>query len=317
VYLSFFGLSERPFSLSPDPRFFFMGASHQEALARIEEHGGGLVVLTGEAGTGKTSLLLALRERLDAAVAVTHVFNTTLPFDGMVEFMLDDLGIAKLEESPAMRLAALSGFLSEREQAGQSTTLIIDEAQNLDVPTLAQLGALASLDGGPPSKRLQILLVGSPDLAARLGHAHLRNLAAAIGTRCRLRPLDAREVERYIRGRLQIAGAHDGGLFSQRAIRRITQYSGGIPRVINTLCDHALLFAYADHTRRIDRHIVNHAIAYLNEGAQAPRRPVAVHDATTSESTSSIRAGQMLKIAGVALASALLGFALALLSGRD
>jgi general secretion pathway protein A len=315
VYLSFFGLSERPFSLAPDPRFFFLGASHQEALAQIEERRG-LVVLTGEAGTGKTSMLLALRERLGPEIAVTHVFNTTLPFDGMVEFMLEDLGISKLEESPAMRLAALSGFLSEREQAGQSTTLIIDEAQNLDVPTLAQLAALASLDGGAPGKHLQILLVGPPELEARLEHPALQNLRAAIGARCRLRPLDAAEVESYIRGRLQRAGAHDTGLFSQRAIRRITQYSGGIPRVINTLCDHALLFGYADHKRRIDRHIVNHAIAYLNEGAHAPRIPVAVDDPAMLEATSSNRTRQMLKIAGVALASALLGFALTLLGGR-
>jgi general secretion pathway protein A len=312
VYLSFFGLSERPFSLAPDPRFFFLGASHQEARAQIEERRG-FVVLTGEAGTGKTSLLLALRERLDPETAVTHIFNTTLPLDGMVEFMLEDLGIAKLEESPAMRLAALNGFLSEREQAGQKTTLIIDEAQNLDAPTLGQLGALANLDGGGPGKGLQILLVGPPELEARLEHPALRNLGVAIGARCRLRPLDPQEVESYIRGRLQIAGAHDTGLFSQRAIRRITQYSGGIPRVINTLCDHALLFGYADHKRRINRHIVNHAIAYLNEGARAPRKPVAVDDPAALESTSSNRARLMLKIAGVALASALLGFALTLL----
>jgi len=314
VYLSFFGLSERPFSLAPDPRFFFMGTSHQEARTQIEERRG-LVVLTGEAGTGKTSLLLALRERLDPEIAVTHVFNTTLPFDGMVEFMLEDLGIAKLEESPAMRLAALSGFLSAREQAGQRTTLVIDEAQNLDVPTLAQLGALQNMDGTAPGKHLQILLVGPPELEARLEHSDLQHLWAAIGARCRLRPLDAAEVESYIRGRLRIAGAHDTGLFSQRAIRRITQYSGGIPRVINTLCDHALLFGYADHKRRIDRHIVNHAIAYLKEGAHAPRTPVAVDDPAALESTASNRTRQMLKIAGVALASALLGFALTFLGG--
>ena len=314
MYLSFFGLSERPFSLAPDPRFFFLGASHQEALAQIEERRG--LVLTGDTGTGKTSMLLALRERLDPEIAVTHVFNTSLSFDGMVEFMLEDLGIAKLEESPAVRLAALSGFLSEREQAGQSTTLIIDEAQNLDVPTLAQLGALANLDGGAPGKRLQILLVGSPELEARLEHPALQNLSAAIGARCRLRPLDAHEVERYIRGRLQRAGARDADLFSRREIRRITRYSGGIPRVINTLCDHALLFGYADHKGRIDRHIVKHAIAYLNEGAHAPRMPVAVDDPAALEPTSSNRTRQILKIAGVALAGALLGFALTVLGGR-
>lgn len=304
MYLSFFGLSEYPFSLSPDPRFLFLGASHREALAQFLERKG-IVVLTGEAGTGKTTLLLALRERLDADTAVSYVFNTTLPFDGIVEYLLEDLGIAKPEESPARRLAALNNFLSERERAGQSTTLIVDEAQSLDVPVLAQLGMLSNLETATASKRLQILLVGPPELEAKLDHPDVQHLKQLIGPRCRIQPLDAHEVHDYIRNRLRVAGAPDTGLFSERAIERITQYSGGIPRVINILGDHCLLFAYADHKRRVDRHVVNRAIAYLKEGAHAPG------GSFPGDGGGSLRRfRRIVQIVGIALASALAGFIL-------
>jgi general secretion pathway protein A len=310
VYRSFFGLAENPFSLAPDPRFLFMGASHRDALAQIEARRG-VAVITGEAGTGKTSLLLALRDRLDADTAVAYVFNTTLPFEGIVEFMLEDLGIAKPEESPGRRLAALNNFLSERDRAGQNTTIIVDEAQSLDVLTLVQLGILANLEGATTSKRLQILLVGPPELEAKLDHPDLQHLQATIGLRCRIRPLDAEEVHEYIRSRLQVAGAPDTGVFSTRAIGRVTRYSGGVPRVINILCDHCLLFAYADHKRRVDRHIANRAIAYLKDGAQAPRTIFPIDG-----SSSPGRVRRVLETVGIALVSALAAFALGLLSGR-
>lgn len=309
VYLSFFGLAENPFSLAPDPRFLFLGASHREALAQLETQRG-VAVITGEAGTGKTSLLLALRDRLDAETAVAFVFNTTLPFEGIVEFLLEDLGIAKPEDSPRRRLAALNNFLSERERAGQSTTLIVDEAQNLDVLTLAQLGILADVESATIGRRLQIVLAGPPELEAKLEHPDLQDLRDTIALRCRIGPLDAAEVREYIRNRLQVAGAPDTGLFSTRAIGRISQYSGGLPRVINILCDHCLLFAYADHKRRVDRHIANRAIAYLRNGARAPRNMF------PSDGTSFGRWRRVLETVGIALASALAGFALSLLGGR-
>ena len=304
VYLSFFGLNENPFSLAPDGRFLYTSASHREVLGQLRERRG-LVVLSGEPGTGKTSLLLTLRARLHADAAVAHVFNTTLPFDGIVEFLLEELGIAKPEESPARRLAALTGFLSERERAGQDTTLIIDEAQNLDVPTLAQVGMLARLDGGTIGKRLQVVLAGSPELEIRLRHPDLQRLQDSIELRCRLRPLDTSEVGDYIRHRLLIAGAPDTGVFGTPAITRITQYSRGVPRVINMLCDRCLIFAYADATRRIDRHIADHAIADLKDGGHASPKRFAPG-----------RARRILETAGIALAGALAALALSLLRGR-
>jgi len=274
MYLSFFGLGENPFGLTPDPRFLFMAASHREALDQLREQRG-LVVLTGEPGTGKTALLLALCEQLDADTAACFVFNTTLEFDGIVEFILEDLGIAKPEESPARRLAALKSFLSERERAGQRTTLIVDEAQHLDAPTLAQLGLLVNLDSAAADTRLQLLLAGSPELEARLQDPDLRHLRESIAVHCQIRPLDAGEVAQYIHHRLKVAGAPDVGLFEEGAIARLARFSRGIPRVINILADHCLLLAYADQKRRVDRRTAGRAIANVTEGAQAPLRLVA------------------------------------------
>ena len=269
MYLSFFGLHENPFSLAPDPRFLLMAASHREVFPRLLAERG-VVVLTGEPGTGKTALLLALRERLGADTAVSYVFNTTLAFHDIVEYLLDDLGIAKPEESPARRLDTLTSFLSERERAGQRTTLIVDEAQHLDVSTLAQLALLSSHERETPSRLLQILLVGPPELETKLEHPDLQHLQAS--PRCRLRPLDGEEVEQYIRHRLQVAGAPDTALFDRSAIDRIAQFSGGIPRVINILGDRCLLFAYADHDHHVDRGTAGRAIADLDDTASAPRK---------------------------------------------
>jgi len=267
MYQSFFGLGEKPFGPTPDPRFLFLADSHREALDRLLQQRG-LAVLTGDPGTGKSALLLALREQLDANTAVSFVFNTTLSFDGIVEFMLEDLGVAKPEESPARRLVALKSFLSEREQAGQRTTLIVDEAQHLDAPTLAQLGLLANLESATASTRLQLLLAGSPELDARLQEPDLRHLHESIQVRCRIRALDAGEVARYIQHRLEVAGAPDAGLFDRQAIGRLARFSGGIPRVINIVADHCLLLAYADQRHRVDRRTADRAIADLTEGTQ-------------------------------------------------
>ena len=313
MYLNFFGLNENPFNLAPDPRFLYMGSGHRDALAQLQyraQDRRGLIVLTGKVGTGKTTLLQALRHRLDGDTAVSYVFNTALPFDGIVEYILEDLGIAKPEESPARRLTALNNFLVERERAGQNTTLIIDEAQNLDAATLEQVSLLSNFES-TTSKRLQILFVGPPELEAKLNHPDLRHLQERISLRCQIPPLDAKEADQYIRSRLQVAGAPDVALFNERAIDRITRYSGGIPRVINILGDHCLLFGYADQKRRIDRHIVNQAIAYLEQDAHPPR------EVFSADGLRSLRRFRwVLETAGIALASAVAGFALSLLIGR-
>ena len=274
MYLKFFGLLGKPFNATPDPRFLYMSPGHREAIAQLyygTEQRKGFMVLTGQVGTGKTTLLNALRQRLDGRTAVSFIFTSTLPFDDMLEYVLADLGIAKRQESRAQRIIALNDFLIERERAGQNTVLIIDEAQNLSPETMEQIRLLSNFET-PTTKLLQILLVGQPELKIKLQLPELRQLKQRIGLRCQIPPLTAEETRSYIRNRLRIAGARDLGIFTDSAVGRMTEYAGGIPRVINILGDHCLLFGYADQLRRIDRSSVNEAIEYLEEGMQTQRR---------------------------------------------
>ena len=226
--------------------------------------------MTGAVGTGKTTLLHTLRQRLNGQTAVSFVFNSTLPFDGILEYVLEDFGITKGEASRAQRLIALNTFLIERRRAGQGTVLMLDEAQNLDAPTLEQIRLLTNFET-PTDKLLQILLVGQPELKAKLRLAELHQLKQRIALRCQIPPLTHEETREYIRTRLRVAGARDLRLFTDRAVDRITEYADGIPRLVNIVCDHCLTFGYADQMRRIDRHTVDQAIEYLEEGTR-PRR---------------------------------------------
>lgn len=278
MYLRFFGLLEKPFNATPDPRFLYMSPGHREALAQLyygTEQRKGFIVLTGPVGAGKTTLLHALRQRLDSQTAVSFIFTSTLPFDDMLEYVLADLGIAKRQESSAQRLITLNEFLIERERAGQNTVLIIDEAQNLSPETMEHVRLLSNFET-PTTKLLQILLVGQPELKVKLQLPELRQLKQRIGLRCQIPPLTAEETRLYIRNRLRIAGARDLGIFTDSAVERIREYAGGIPRVINILGDHCLLFGYADQLRKIDKSSVNDAIEYLEEGMPTQRRILSI-----------------------------------------
>jgi len=273
--LAFFGLQQKPFNPTPDPRFLYASPGHRECLAQLlygVQERKGFILLTGEIGTGKTTLLRTLLSRVDGNTASAFVFDTTLPFEGLLEYILEDFGVAKPGESHVQRLIALNNFLIERRRAGQNTVLVLDEAQNLDLHALEQIRLLSNFETDT-EKLLQILLVGQPELLDTLDRPELRQLKQRIGLRCRLLPLTAKQIRDYIRTRLRIAGARDLGLFSDAAITRIAEYSGGIPRLINTLCDHCLLIGYADQIRRIDRKIVEEAIDYLEEGERRPRKP--------------------------------------------
>jgi general secretion pathway protein A len=267
VYLSFYGLVEKPFNVTPDPRFLYMGSAHQEALAQLVygiRERKGFIVLTGKVGTGKTTLLHALRQRLTEQTAVSIVVNSSLSFDGILECALEDFGIAKGVESRSQRLLALNTFLIERDRANQNTVLIIDEAQNLDPSTLEQIRLLSNFET-PNNKLLQIVLAGQPELTAKLRLPQLQQLRQRVEMRCKIQPLTREQARQYVRTRLRVAGARDMGLFTARAVDRITDYAGGIPRLISLLCDHCLLFGYADQKRRIDRHTADQAIDYLEE----------------------------------------------------
>ena len=274
MYLSFYGLKAKPFNGTPDPDFLYLTPGHREALAQLlygVQMKKGFIVLTGEVGTGKTTLLHTLLQRLDGNCSVAFIFNSTLPFDGILEYMLEDFGVAKTATTHAQRLFALNSFLIERRRVGQDTILILDEAQNLDPPTLEQVRLLSNFET-PTEKLLQILLVGQPELGAKLQLPQLRQLKQRIGLRCSIPPLTPEQTAEYIRSRLQVAGARDPGLFTDRAVARISDYAGGIPRVINIVCDHCLLFGYADQKRKIDRDIVEQAIKYVEEGSRERRQ---------------------------------------------
>ena len=266
MYLHFYGLREHPFSTTPDPKFLYLTSRHREALAQLTygvEGDKGCTVLTGDIGTGKTTLLRALLWKLDSAVAVAFVSDSTLPFEGLLECILEEFGIKALDASHARRLLALKNFLHERHSAGLKTVLVLDEAQNLSPPTLEEVRLLSNIEA-PGAKLLQILLVGQPELGAKLALPELRQLRQRIALRFALGPLSRAESRNYIRSRLRIAGARDLGTFSDRAIDRIVRRSGGIPRVINLLCDHCLLIGYADQKRRIDPGIVDEAWRQLH-----------------------------------------------------
>ena len=273
MYLDFYGFDERPFKLTPDPKFLYQTAVHREVLAQLlygVQQSKGFMVLTGEIGTGKTTLLHALLKRLDERAAVAFLFNSTLSFDGLLEYILEDFGINKPTYSQAQRLFALNNFLIERRRVGQTTVIILDEAQNLDAKTLEQVRLLSNFET-PNEKLLQILLVGQPELRAKLNLPELRQLKQRIALSSTVRPLRPDEIQQYIRTRLRIAKARDLGIFTDGAVARIASFSGGIPRLVNIVCDHCLVIGYADQERRISRSIVDQAIATLEEGS-VPRR---------------------------------------------
>jgi general secretion pathway protein A len=274
MYLTFFGLREKPFNVTPDPKFLFLTPGHREALAQLVygvTERKGFIVLTGETGTGKTTLLRALLQRLDATTAVAFVSNTTLDFDGIREYMLEDFGIAKVGQSPAQQIVGLNNFLIERQRAGQNAVLILDEAQNLDAATLERVRLLSNFET-VTDKLLQILLVGQPELRDRLQLPELRQLKQRIGLRSVIPRLTEAEVGHYIRTRLRIAGGSDRALFSDRAVKRMAEYTGGLPRLINIVGDHCLLIGYAERKRRIDRDVVDQAVKYLEDGMPTRRR---------------------------------------------
>jgi general secretion pathway protein A len=269
MYLNFYGLKEKPFNTTPDPRFLFLTAGHREALAQLVygvQETKGFIVLSADIGTGKTTLLQALLRQLEGSnTAVAYVFNSTLGFDGILEYMLHDFGIEKSGETRAARLFALNNFLIERLRANQNTVLIIDEAQNLDPPTLEEVRLLSNFES-PSGKLMQIILAGQSELNTKLGLPELRQLRQRVALRCTIPPLNGEETREFIRTRLRIAGARDVGLFSDRAVRRIAEWSAGIPRLINIACDHCLLVGYADQKKHIDRDIVERAIKYFEAG---------------------------------------------------
>jgi general secretion pathway protein A len=299
--LTFYGLTKRPFQTTPDPNFLYMAPGHREALAQLKyglQERKGFILLSGEVGMGKTTLVQSLLKRLDDSTAVAYVFNTTLPFDQILEYTLATLGILNADNSPAQRLFSFNAFLAERGRAGLQTVLIVDEAQNLTPQTLEQIRLLSNFETAS-EKLLQIVLVGQTEIRSKLELPELRQLKQRIALRCEIPRLTSKETRDYVRTRLRVAGAADLGLFTEAALARIAGFAQGIPRLVNIVCDHCLMIGYADQRRRIDRDIVDEAIAYLEDrprGLQRVRAPFGGRTRRLAASTALIVAGLLERL---------------------
>lgn len=258
MYKRFFGLKENPFNVNPDPRFLFLTGHAEEALACLLygiQNRKGFVLLTGEVGTGKTTLLNALLNQLSQErVSTAFVFNPRLNVTQFLDFMMTDFGISTGGLSPkttkSQSLIRLNQWLLERYRAGETAVLIVDEAQNLSPQLLEEIRLLTNLETST-EKLLQIVLSGQPELESKLNQPDLRQIRQRITLRCKTHPLSIDEARQYVAERLRIAGAGDEPIFSLEAIEKAHFYSHGIPRVMNLLCEHALISSFVDQQQPI------------------------------------------------------------------
>ncbi|MCM2265286.1 MAG: AAA family ATPase [Desulfuromonadales bacterium] len=266
MYESHFGLTEKPFTLTPNPRFLYLSRTHQEALAHLRyglENRVGFIAVTGEVGTGKTTTLRLLFDQLDETrFRLAMIFNPCLSAMELLRNVNREFGLLARKRSNLSLVEELNDFLLAENRAGRIPVLVIDEAQNLKADVLEQIRLLSNLETDS-DKLIQIVLVGQPELAALLERPELRQLAQRISVRCRLDPLDHQEACGYIRHRLQIAGVF-GDLFDAKAMAAAFRWSGGVPRLINVLCDRALLCAYAAGQYRVTAAEVRQAAAELD-----------------------------------------------------
>src|SRR5215469_8900394 len=294
VYNPFFGLTADPFSVNPDPRFLYLNPQIQEALAALSygiQNRKGFVLLTGEVGTGKTTLLNKVLQWLRSrGMATAFIFNPKLTVPEFFEFMMADFGIQVQSRDKCHILLRLNDWLIERYRAGERAVLVIDEAQGLSSELLEEIRLLTNLETSS-HKLLQIVLCGQPELEARLKDPSLRQLRQRITLRCRTRPLLRDECERYIQQRLRIAGANGYPTFSKEALDLIYLCSGGIPRLINVICEQALIIAYADQTRHISVQIIEDVARDLEFEAQqsAPENGAAEQSSGPNDTLQPVR----------------------------
>lgn len=255
MYKEFFGLKEYPFSLTPDPRFIVFTPSYNELLAGLYygiEMAKGLIVLTGEVGTGKTTALRWIIRRLDSSVSAAYIFNPHLSIDDFYRNLTEMLGIKEWTNKTEL-LARMGKILEERHGRGLRTILIVDEAHELSDDVLEEIRLLLNFESDS-AKYLQIILTGQPELKEKLRQQNLRQLKQRIALRCSMPQLpNVEEVHRYIVERLTIAGAAQPNIFSPDAVDFVFQCSEGIPRLINNLCDNAMIAAFASDERFITR----------------------------------------------------------------
>lgn len=277
MYKKFYGLKHDPFTVNPDPRFLYLTPSAREALACVSyflESKKGFLALTGEVGTGKTTLLnRAMAWFRQQHVRTAYVFNPRLEVAEFLEYMMRDFGIACGFENKARMLLAMNQWLLDRYRNREHAVLIVDEAQNLSREVLEEIRLLTNLETSS-EKLLQIILCGQPELEHKLDQPDLRQLRQRITLRCRTNPLTQQETHNYIACRLYIAGANGEAIFSTDAIDQVYRSTRGIQRLVNLLCEHSLIGGYVDHLRPISAEMV---LSVAEEFELTGDKPLASH----------------------------------------
>lgn len=277
MYTSYFGLKENPFNLTPDPRYFFLSQQHSEALNHLVygiNEKKGFMMVTGGVGTGKTTISRTLLAELDDSVVSALVFNSSLSDMELLRTIVQEFGIETGEGSPTEKsyIDALNRFLLKTFAEGKKAVLLIDEAQNLSRTVLEQIRMLSNLET-EREKLIQIVLLGQPELQELLSLPSLRQLNERITVRYDLAPLDHEQVKNYIAHRIEVAGEGNGNVkFSPRALKIIADYSNGIPRRVNAICDRALLIAYTKDSFAIDRKVAKEAVDDMGGAYLAGKR---------------------------------------------
>ena len=274
MYTNYFGLKEASFSITPDPQYLFLGEQHREALAHLlygAGESGGFVLLTGEVGTGKTTVCRAFLEQLPEGVDVALILNPAMTVTELLRAACDELRIEVPETERTVKCLVdrLNDYLLKAHAEGRRAVLLIDEAQDLKPKVLEQVRLLTNLET-TKHKLLQVFLVGQPELRTLLQREGLRQLDQRITARYHLRPFDARETAEYVRHRLAVAGV-ERQLFTRAAMRRVHRFSGGIPRLINILCDRSLLGACVSRSPMVTGTIVDKAAREIRDPTGARR----------------------------------------------
>jgi type II secretory pathway predicted ATPase ExeA len=303
MYRSFFKLRERPFDLTPNPRFLVLTPAHREALGHLDygiASRKGITLLLGEAGTGKTTVIRSALDRQPDRVHAVHLHNPALTRDEFIEMLAARFGLSEsARSSKAVLLLELEALLIERHAGGEATALIIDEAQSLPLDLLEEIRLLANIETAD-TKLLSVVLAGQPELAARLNDPALRQLKQRIALRCELRALTAAETLGYVAGRLVAAGGVGSQIFTREAVLSIHERAAGIPRVISVIADNALVSGFALAQRPVTRATVEEVCGDLDVRAAE----TAVDNAGPSMLTKTIPAGRNTVLAFEASAAA-------------
>jgi len=274
MYCQYFGFSEDPFQLTPDPQFLYLDEVYREAMAHLEygvTSGKGYVLLTGEVGTGKTTLIHSFLDQHREDLLTAFIFSTAMNFVELLRMIHEDFETGvKDADSEASLLIELNRFLLRRYHEGKRSVLILDEAQNLSVELLEKIRMLSNLEARK-SKLVQTVLVGQPELGWKLEREDLRQLKQRVAVRFDIPPMTVERTENYIRHRLGVAGAPDRGLFTTDAVRLIQKESEGIPRLINVLCSNSLLLGFGMGVSRIGERVIEEVIRDLNRGLERTR----------------------------------------------